>query len=64
MLVKKKRFITKNEDVDEFSAVAAGQYYVRLTDSRQWDPTAPKQLTKITSILNYIKKTLYPMCVD
>lgn len=62
MIAVKGRYFQKPEDYEEFSLVAAGKYFLRLTDRRQEGENP--ELKPITSILNYIKKTLYPASVD
>lgn len=62
MIAVKGRYFQKPEDYEEFALVAAGKYFLRLVDPRQ-EGDSP-ELKPITSILNYIKKTLYPSSVD
>jgi hypothetical protein len=62
MIAVKGRYFQKPEDYDEFALVAAGKYFLRLVDPRQEGENP--ELKPITSILNYIKKTLYPASVD
>lgn len=64
-LATKKRFFHKERDYDEYSLYAASNLYMRLTNKNQFLPDDdPKKIPKIKSVLNYIKKTLYPMKVN
>lgn len=64
LAVKAKLF--KNwKDYEGFALEYSGNLYKRLTNPRQFLPdNDPRKLKKIKSILNYIKKTMYPMKVD
>ena len=62
--VKKKLFKTQ-EDYDNFKTYAATEVYLRLTNKKQFlQDDDPKKLKKIKSILNYIKRVLYPLTVN
>lgn len=64
-LAYKKKFFRNKDDYEKYSIFAATQVYLRLTNSRQFLPEDdPKKLTKVKSVLNYIKTILYPMKVD
>ena len=64
LAVKQKLF--KNwDDYEGFSLEFTSKLYQRLTNPKQFLPDDdPKKLKKIKSILNYIKKSMYPMKVD
>lgn len=52
-------------DYKPFSLYAAGRLYARLTHPRQFlSPDSGKQLKKINSILNFLRKTIRPMIID
>lgn len=57
MLAVKRGYFKRSSDIEDFSLFAASQYYMRLTDKRQFGKDA--QLESIRSILNYIRKTLF-----
>lgn len=53
------------EEYDDFALFAASNVYARLTSPKQYESEDnPKPLDKVKSVLNYIKATLYGMCVD
>lgn len=61
----KKKFFKNKDDYEKYSVFAATHVYLRLTNERQFLPDDnPKKLVKIKSVLNYIKKILYPMKID
>lgn len=65
MFAHKRGYFLTKEDVDGFSIMGATRIYMRLTSSKQYLPDGdPKKLPKIKSVLNYIKKLLYPLKVD
>lgn len=66
MLASKKRFFTNKKDCRDFSIFFASILLLRLEDKRQFilDDDGNYQLPKIKSILNYIKKTIYPYKVQ
>ena len=57
MLASKRKFFTKIEDYDSFGLWFATKMYIRLTDPRQF--TGEKRLTRVKSILNFMKVVLY-----
>lgn len=66
MLSYKYKFFNRSEYYEEFAIHAATDYYMRLTNPKQYimkEDGTPK-LKKVKSILNYIKSTLYPRKVD
>lgn len=65
MLACKAKMFEKGSDYDEFSLYSAGKVYGRLVNEKQFteDPDK-KKLEKITSVLNYIKNSLYGMKVS
>ena len=65
MLACKAKMFQKAEDYDEFSLYSATKVYGRLINERQFvEEPGKKKLEKITSILNYIKNSLYGMKVS
>lgn len=57
----KKNFFKSAEDYDNYSMYGATQTFLRLINPKQFLPEDdPKKLKKIKSVLNYIKKILYP----
>ena len=65
MLACKAKMFQKGSDYDEFSLYAASKVYGRLINERQFiEEPGKKKLEKITSILNYIKNSLYGMKVS
>lgn len=64
-LAFKKKFFTKTDDYQNYSLYAATATYMRLIDKRQFLPDDdPNKKNQIKSILNYIKKILYPMKIN
>ena len=61
MLASKKRFFNNKKDCRDFSIFFASILLLRLEDKRQFilDDDGNYQLSRIKSILNYIKKTIY-----
>ena len=66
MLAHKQCLFSCNMYYEEFSLYGASQVYLRLTNPKQFelDNNGQPHLEKIKSVLNYIKRTLYPMKVD
>lgn len=64
LAVKQKLF--KNwDDYEGFALEFTSRLYQRLTNPKQFLPEDdPKKLKKVKSILNYVKKTMYPAQVD
>lgn len=60
----KNKLLPNWTDYQPFSLYAASRLYLRLTNTKQFDVSAPKKMKKIKSILNFIKKTMHPMIVD
>lgn len=60
----KNKLLPNWTDYQPFSLYAASRLYLRLTNPKQFDISAPKKMKKIKSILNFIKKTMHPMIVD
>lgn len=59
-----QRIFQNWEDYEPFSLVAATRVYNRYFNGKQFlEDGNPKKLTKIKSVLNYVKKLLYPMKV-
>lgn len=65
MLAVKKCFFTKAQYYDDFSIMAASRIYMRLTNPKQFqfDEDGNPKLSRIKSVLNYIKSIMYPMKV-
>lgn len=66
MLAHQACYFNKSEDYDQFSLFSASRLYLRLNNPKQFEYTeqgSPK-MEPIKSILNYIKKVLYPYKVD
>lgn len=65
MLAIQKRFFHKAEDYDNYSLCCASIAYMRLRNPKQYLPEDdPRHLPRIKSILNYVKKILYPIKVN
>lgn len=65
MLACRARMMDSAVNYDEFALYCATKVYGRLISDRQFLPDGdPKKLKKITSILNYIKNSLYGMKVS
>lgn len=62
---KRKMYQTANQ-YDGFILYASSRYYLRITDKRQFETNedGTPVLPKLKSILNYIKKTIYPTKID
>ena len=65
MLACKYKMFENAKDYEEFSLYSASKVYGRLINERQFstDPNT-KKLEKITSVLNYVKNSLYGMKVS
>ena len=64
-LSKKKKFFYSNTDYEDYSYYCACHLYFRLVDDRQFlEENNPKKLSKIKSVLNYIKRIMYPLKVN
>lgn len=62
---KKKKFFWTEKDYESFSIYAGSRIYLRLTSPKQFPKEGEaKGLPRIKSVLNYIKKTIYPLKVD
>lgn len=62
--VKKKYFKTA-DDYENYAIYGATQTYLRLTDKRQFLPEDdPKYMKRIKSVLNFIKRIMYPLKVN
>lgn len=66
MLAKKSSYFKQNHYYDDFAIYAASRVYFRLTNPKQHqlNEDGTLKLEKIKSVLNYIKKVIYPMKVD
>lgn len=65
MLASKAKMFERVKDLDEFALYSAGKVYGRLVNEKQFiTEPGKKKLEKITSILNYIKNSLYGMKVS
>ena len=64
-LALKQKIFQKWEDYDSFALFAAGRLYNRAQNPKQFLPEGhPKKMKKIKSILNFVKRVMYPMQVD
>lgn len=66
MLAYKAKFFPSYQLYDDFATYVASSVYMRLKNKRQfeYDENGLPKLKRIKSILNYIKKILYPKKVD
>lgn len=66
MLAHKQCFFNKQHYYDDFALDTASQVYMRYRNPKQYEykDTGQPRLDKIKSVLNYIKKTIYPRKVD
>ena len=66
MVAYKARLFSKYQYYEDFSLYAATEIFMRLKNPRQfqYDKDGNPKLKQIKSILNYIKKMLYPKKVD
>lgn len=65
ILAVKRKYFNKFSDYQDYSLYAATQTYMRLVNKRQFLPESdPKHLRRIKSILNFIKKVMYPLKVN
>ena len=65
MFAKKHGYFKHSDDYDSFAIFAATQLFMRLIDERQFPSDSGEiKLPRIKSILNYIKKVIYPLKVD
>ena len=61
----KKKYFKVFSDYDNYALYAATQTYLRLTDKRQFLPDSdPRKMNKIKSVLNFIKRIMYPLKVN
>lgn len=66
MLASQSGYYSTAEDYDQFGLFSATRLFLRLTNQKQFefdDSGAPK-MKRIKSILNYLKKVIYPYKVD
>lgn len=66
MLARKEKYFRNTKDYDDFAVYMATRTYFRLTNPKQYQLKAngePK-MTKLRSVLNYMRSTLYPCKVD
>lgn len=66
MLSMKERYFTQGKEYDDFSIYSATRLYNRLTNKKQFEYTSEGEplLKPVKSILNYIKRVLYNLCID
>lgn len=65
ILAVHERYFKNYNDCMQFALFSATRTYMRLTNKRQFLPDSdPRKLSKIKSILNWIKKVLYPSKVE
>ena len=61
----KNKLLPQWSDYEPFALYLATQAYLRLTNPKQFlSDDNPKKMKKIKSILNYIKRIMYPMIVN
>lgn len=65
MLAVKRCFFTKTQYYDDFALMSASRVYMRLINPKQFElnENGKPKLSKIKSVLNYIKTLMYPMKV-
>lgn len=64
-LTLKQKVFQKWDEYESFALFATSRLFHRVQNPKQFLPDDhPKKMKKIKSILNFIKKTLYPMQVD
>lgn len=66
MLAHKAKYFNKVKDYEDFALYMASQTYYRLKNPKQYqiDDNGNPKMTKLKSVLNYMKSTLYPRKVD
>lgn len=66
MLANQSAYYTTAEEYDQFALFSATRLFLRLTNSKQFEvnESGTPKMKPIKSILNYIKKILYPYKVD
>ena len=61
----KNKLLPQWKDYEPFALYLATQTYLRLSNKKQFLPDDnPKKMKKVKSILNYIKRIMYPMIVN
>lgn len=64
-LAHKKKYFKDYSDYDGYAIYGATQTYMRLINPKQFlEENDPKKLPKIKSVLNFIKKIMYPLRVN
>ena len=66
MLAKKNRYFNNNKDYEDFAIFLASRIFFRLTNPKQYqyNEAGEPKMTKLKSVLNYMRCTLYPAKVD
>lgn len=66
MLANQNSYFKCARDYDEFGLFAASRLFARLKNKKQYESTSDgtSKLPKIKSVLNYLKKVIYPYKVD
>lgn len=66
MLAYKQHYFSKYEYYEDFAVFAATSVFMRLKNKKQYelDSSGRPKMTKIKSVLNYLKVVLYPKKVD
>ena len=66
MLANQGAYFSSAEDYDSFALFSATKLFLRLTNPKQFEVAEDKapKMKQIKSILNYIKKVIYPYKVD
>ena len=64
-LALKQKIFQKWEDYEPFALFATSRLFHRAQNPKQFLPeNHPKKMKKIKSILNFVKKIMYPLQVD
>lgn len=65
MLAHEGKYFTKTQYYDDFSLYCASKLFMRLKNPKQFlDEGDSSKLAPVKSVLNYLKKVIYPMKVD
>lgn len=66
MLAHQAQYFKSAQYYDDFALTGASRVFMRLKNPKQFetDPDGKPRMEMIRSVLNYIKRTLYPMKVD
>lgn len=66
MLAKKNKYFNNTRDYEDFAIFMASRMFFRLTNPKQYqyNEKGEPKMTKLKSVLNYMRCTLYPAKVD